>query len=226
MSLIFEERLSASPYIELVTQGYTTHADSVIRPSESHWHMVFVQVNGITYPIIAGALPTSGIATWGEGAEILWIKFKIGTYMPHLPPKMTFNKETRLPNATGQNFWLNSDEWQIPSYENVETFVDWMVQDELLIYDPVVQAALDDNLPPMSPRTVRHRFLQTTGLTRSHIRQAQRAQQAARLLECGTPILDVVFELGYTDQPHLTKSLKRFIGKTPGQQFVRACQPG
>jgi Transcriptional regulator containing an amidase domain and an AraC-type DNA-binding HTH domain len=30
-------------------------------------------------------------------------------------------------------------------------------------------------------------------------------------------ILDVVYEAGYYDQPHLTRSLKYFIGQTPAQ---------
>jgi AraC-like DNA-binding protein len=31
------------------------------------------------------------------------------------------------------------------------------------------------------------------------------------------PILDVVFAEGYFDQAHLTRSLKRLVGQTPGQ---------
>jgi methylphosphotriester-DNA--protein-cysteine methyltransferase len=84
---------------------------------------------------------------------------------------------------------------------------------------------LQDQVPDAASRTVRHRFLQATGLTQNHIRQFRRAQQAAALLEQGVSILDVVDTLGYFDQPHLTKALKRFTGKTPAQQLVRWCQP-
>ena len=38
--------------------------------------------------------------------------------------------------------------------------------------------------------------------------------------------LDTVFELGYSDQPHLTKSLKRYLGQTPGQLARAAQTPG
>jgi methylphosphotriester-DNA--protein-cysteine methyltransferase len=37
------------------------------------------------------------------------------------------------------------------------------------------------------------------------------------LLAQGTPIMDVVFQAGYYDHPHLTHSLKRFLNQTPVQ---------
>jgi methylphosphotriester-DNA--protein-cysteine methyltransferase len=71
---------------------------------------------------------------------------------------------------------------------------------------------------------VRHRFLQATGLTQGHIRQVERAKRAAELLRQGSSISDTVYEAGYFDQPHLTRSLKRWIGSTPAQ-LVHECEP-
>lgn len=217
MSMISEERLSDSPYIEMVMRGWTVSPGSSIRPAETCWHMVFVRLSGNLLPLVVGPLTTAGTASWGEGAEILWIKFKVGTWMPRFPTRNLLDKETRLPEAGSKTFWLNGSAWQIPGYENVETFVDWLVRDDMLVHDPVVNAALQDQLPAISPRTVRHRFLQTTGLTQSRIRQVGRAQQAAARLRQGYSILDTVYELGYFDQPHLTRSLKQFVGHTPAQ---------
>jgi methylphosphotriester-DNA--protein-cysteine methyltransferase len=72
---------------------------------------------------------------------------------------------------------------------------------------------------------VRHRFLQATGLSQNHIRQYERAQQAAALLQQGKSILDTAYDLGYYDQPHLTRSLKQFFGYTPAQ-IGRVSQAG
>jgi hypothetical protein len=224
MTIVFEERLSDSPYIENVTHGWTVDKASTIRPAENHWHMVLRKFNGETHLLVVGALPTSGIVSYGEGAELLWIKFKLGTWLSHLPVKEFVDTEIPLPNASSQSFWLQGAAWQFPDHNNVETFVDRLVRQELLVRDPVINAALEDELPDMSPRTVRHRFLRTTGLSQNHIRQMQRAQQAAALLRQGKSILDTVFETGYFDQPHLTKSLKQFIGYTPAQ-LVGMSQP-
>jgi AraC-like DNA-binding protein len=225
MSMIVEERLSDSPYVEAIMHGRTTGDGSTIRPAESRWHMVFVRHTGQVHPLVVGALTTAGVARWGEGAEILWIRFRLGSFFPHLPVRSFLNTETSLPGAASQSFWLNGSAWQFPDFENADTFVDRLVRQDVLVCDPVVNAALQDQLQPqaLASRTVRHRFLRSTGLTQRYIRQMSRAQQAAALLEQGVSILDVVYQLGYFDQPHLTRSLKRFVGKTPAQ-IVRLSQ--
>ena len=217
MSFVTEERPSDSPYIETITRGRTVSTGSTIRPAECHWHMVFTRQNGHFYPFMVGPWTTSGVVAFTADAEILWVKFKLGTFMPHLPVRNILNAEMILPEATGNSFWLESSAWQFPDYDNVETFVDRLVRQEMLVCDPVVETALQDRAPEMPARTVRQHFLRATGMSHSHIRQIERAQRAALLLEHGIPILDTVFELGYFDQPHLTRSLKQFIGYTPAQ---------
>ncbi|MEQ9031740.1 MAG: helix-turn-helix domain-containing protein [Aggregatilineales bacterium] len=219
MTIVFEERLSDSPYVESITHGWTVSDGAPTRPAEISWHMVFSKHNGRIHPIVVGPLTSSGEVTYGAGAEILWIKFKLGTFMPHLPTRKMLNSETMLPDARSDAFWLNGSAWQIPDFENVDTFINRLVRDDILVCDPVVSAALQDHPQALSPRTLRHRFLNSTGLTQSHIRQFERAKHAAELLANGTPILDVVYEAGYYDQPHLTRSLKHFMGYTPAQQL-------
>jgi methylphosphotriester-DNA--protein-cysteine methyltransferase len=54
-------------------------------------------------------------------------------------------------------------------------------------------------------------------LTHGTFAQIERAQQAVNLLERGLSIADAVYQAGYADQPHLTRSLRRFMGQTPAQ---------
>jgi methylphosphotriester-DNA--protein-cysteine methyltransferase len=56
------------------------------------------------------------------------------------------------------------------------------------------------------------------------IQQIERARRAKALLEQGVSIPDIVFASGYFDHAHLTNSLKRFLGQTPGQ-IARVRQP-
>jgi AraC-like DNA-binding protein len=224
MSIIYEERSSDSPYVETITHGRTVSDGSTIRPAEIHWHMVFVRHHGHAQLLVVGPWTAAGIASWAEGAEILWIKLKLGTFMPHMPTRKLLDMETILPEAASQSFWLKGSAWQFPDCDDVETFVDRLARDDVLVRDPVVSAALQDQLPEMPSRTVRHRFVQATGLTQSHIQQMKRAQHAEALLRQGVSILDTVFEAGYFDQPHLTRSLKQFIGYTPAQ-ISRMSQP-
>src|SRR5581483_5649799 len=129
MSLVYEERSSDSPFIETVTRGFTVCDGSTVRPAESHWHMVFVKHSGIQQLLVVGPLTASGIASWGKDAEILWVKFKLGTFMPHLPTRRFVNAEIALPGATSQSFWLRGSAWQIPDFENVEPFVKRLAHD-------------------------------------------------------------------------------------------------
>lgn len=221
MSLVSEARLSDSHLVESITRGRTLSEGSTIRPAESSWHIVVVKVNGVVMPLVVGPLMTSGIVSWGEGGEILWIKFKLGVHMPRLPFKNYMGLELPLPDASSKSFWLNGSAWEFPDFENADTFVDRLARDGALEFDPLVNAALRDQLPAIPSRTVRHRFLHSTGLTQTHIRQMHRAQGAAALLERGVSILDTIVETGYFDQPHLTRSLKRFVGHTPAE-IVRA----
>ena len=215
MSIIFQKRHSDSPLIASVTHGHTARDGSSLRPAVNDWHMVFVQHRGSLRPLIVGPKTTAGFASWEEGAEILWIGFQPGTFMPHLPFRALLDEEVALPEASSRRFWLNGTAWQVPDFDHVETFVCRLERAGLLVQDPLVRAALTEGIQDIPERTVRHRFAQATGLTQGHIRQVERAQHAAQLLERGVPIADVVFQTGYSDQPHLTRSLRQFVGHTP-----------
>ncbi|HEX7736086.1 MAG TPA: helix-turn-helix domain-containing protein [Ktedonobacteraceae bacterium] len=219
MSIIFEERASESSFVETVMCGYTVGQGFSIRPAESHWHMVLRKLDGKVDLLVVGPWTRSGQISYTDGAELLWIKLKLGTFMPHLPTRSILDRETVMPDAAGQSFWLGGSTWQFPDYENADTFVNRLAREQVLASDPMVNAVLQNQLlePELASRTVRHRFLRATGITQSHIRQLERAQLAANLLRQGMPILDTVYEAGYFDQPHLTRSLKQWIGHTPAQ---------
>jgi AraC-like DNA-binding protein len=217
VSLLYEEREVPSPYIATILQGHTTEDGSTIRPAEHHWHLVLVRHMGQVRAIVTGPWTTAGVTHWERDAEILWIKFKPGTFMPHLPFGALLNRETTLPLASSRAFWLNGSVWQIPDFDYADTFVERLVRAELLVRDPLVETTLQGQVQDVAPRTVRHRFLQATGLNQTFIQQLERAQRAEALLRQNASIADTVYKAGYFDQAHLTKALKNFIGYTPAQ---------
>ncbi len=157
--------------------------------------------------------------------EWLGIRFKVGTFMPNLPARNLLDRnDVTLPEATSKSFWLNGSAWQYPDFENAETFVNRLARDGLLVREPVVEAALQGQLKDLSLRSVQRRFLQAIGVTHSYIHQIERARYATILLKQGVSILDTLHEAGYYDQPHLTRSLKHFIGQTPAQ-IIRPSRP-
>lgn len=217
MTILSEERPSDSPYVESVTRGWTLSEGSTIRPAEIHWHMVFVEHPQGVHSFIVGPHTAAGMAMWGKDAQILWIKFKLGAFLPHLSARDICDAQQALEVEAGRRFWFRGAARQFPDFETVETFIDRLVREGDLAYDPAVRAALEGETPDLSPRTLRGRFLRATGQTHNHIRQFERAQRAAALLRQGVPILETVFAAGYFDQPHLTRSLRQFLGYTPAQ---------
>jgi len=217
MGFIYEQRASDSPYVETITYGRTASDGCVIRPAEIHWHMVLVKHNDDRLALVVGPWSSAGVVSFTAGAELVWIKFRLGTFMPHRPTKDFRDRETVLPAPTPTTFWLSGSAWQFPDFENADTFVDRLAHKGVLVRDPLVAAAVQDEAREVPSRTLRHRFVRATGVTQSHIRQWERAQQAAALLRQGVSIADSMFEAGYYDQPHLTRSLKQFVGHTPAQ---------
>ena len=53
-------------------------------------------------------------------------------------------------------------------------------------------------------------------MSHAALRQIERARLATLMLRDGMSPVDVAVEAGYFDQAHLTRSLRRLIGLTPG----------
>lgn len=218
MKFDFQGRPSDSPLVERVWRTQSDQAGSFLSHAASHWEMVVVTYNGETNLTLRGPATKAALADCPANAEFLGITFKLGTFIPHLPTSHRLDgNDVILPEASRKSFWLNSSTWQLPSYDNADTFVGRLMREGLLVHDPVVDAVLQGQPPALTLRSIQYRFLQATGLTHSVVRQIERAQHAAELLRQGVSILDTVHASGYFDQPHLTRSLKRFLGQTPAQ---------
>lgn len=217
MESIMEGRKSDSAYIDTVWRGITGSDYRAVCPADEHWNLFFSRYKGETRIAVEGPLTQAKHKSHPEGVEFLVIRFKLGAFLPNIPITSLLDGDAILPGASNHSFWLDSMTWALPSFENAETFVASMVRTGLLISEPVIAIALTQGEEHYSTRTVRRRFLKATGLTPMSIRQIERARRAATLLQNGVPILDAVYEAGYSDQPHMTRSLRRFTGQTPAQ---------
>jgi helix-turn-helix protein len=222
MFLIFDDRPSDSPFIERVWRCHSERAGSFLSIAASHWEMVVTRHKDKTTLTVRG--PETKAATLDCPAEGEWvgIRFKLGTFMPQLPAgNLMDRRDVTLPEATYHSFWLNGSAWDYPDFENVETFVKRLVHDGLIAVDRAVDAALRGQWQKVTIRSAQRHFLQATGMTQNTIRQIERARHATNLLKQDVSILDTVHQAGYFDQAHLTRSLKYFIGETPGR-IIRA----
>lgn len=219
MTFLYEDRSSESALVETIWHAQSERAGSFISIAATHWEMVVTRDSGkLSFTVRGPETQATPLHYRSIGTEWLGIRFKLGTFMPDLPPgKLLDRRDTKLPEATSTSFWLQGAAWEFPSFENADTFVERLVREGLLVCDPVVNAVLQGQPQALSPRSIQYRFLQATGLTHRTIEQIERARHAMTRLQQGASILDTVYQAGYFDQPHLTRALKRFTGQTPAQ---------
>lgn len=222
MGLEIESRPSDSPYIARVWRSSSSEVSQMTSVAAAHWDLVFWQHRGRVRVSVQGPESKASRAPVPEDATFFGIVFALGTSLAHLPVSRLVDSAAEIPDATRRSFSLNGFAWRLPDYDNAEDFVRRMAREGVLVRDPVVTAALGESRPEVSQRTLQRRFVAATGLTRGAIRQIARARQAAMLITDGLPAHDVVDQLGYFDQPHLARSLTRYIGRTATQLRDRA----
>lgn len=213
----FETRLLDSPFVERIWRNHSEPGGSFISMAMGHWGMVVSKLNGQMTLTVRGPETRATPAYCPPGAEHFGVYFKLGTFMPYLPVSQLRDGAITLPESAGRSFWLNGISWQYPDYENMDVFVDRLARRGLLVREPVVNTALRGEAIELSLRSRQRRFLRATGLTQGAVSQIDRARHATALLKNGVSILDTVYQAGYADQPHLTRSLKYYIGQTPAQ---------
>ena len=217
MKFDFDYRSSDSSLVDFVWHTRSVGGGSFISAASSNIEMVFTRQRDGMHVTVRGPETKASPAPVPDDAEFLGITFKLGTFMPTLPTSELIDGGIHLPHASNQSFWLHGSAWQFPDFENVDTFVNRLVRQGLLAREPVVEAVLQGQLTDLSARSVQRRFVRVTGLTHGTLYQIERARRAMLLLQKGVPILDTVEQIGYYDQPHLTRSLKYYIGQTPAQ---------
>ena len=214
----FEDRVSDHPFVEKVWRCHSDRADKFLSVAANSFEMALTRLAGRTFLTLRGPETCATLMDCPAEGEWVCIRFKPGTFMPgFLPGGLRDHHDVTLPPATGRSFWLNGSALDYPSFDNAETFVKRLVQSGIVTRDPIVEGTLLRSPRNLSLRSAQRHFLQSTGVTYATFRQIERARYATILLREGVSILDVVSRLGYFDQAHLTRSLKRFIGETPAK---------
>ncbi|HEU4780952.1 MAG TPA: AraC family transcriptional regulator [Steroidobacteraceae bacterium] len=211
------DRPSSSPFIERVWSCHSTSGGPFLAIASTHWELVVTRLAGLTTVTLHGPETKPREVYCPPDGEWFAIRFKAGTFMPHLPVHRLINgQDVNLPPAFRGRFRLDHSAWEIPDFDNAEVFVNRLVHRGLLTRDAAVAAALDGHTNALHTRTAQRHFLYATGMSHTALKQIERARLATQLLREGRPPADVAHEAGYFDQAHLTRSLRKLIGLTPG----------
>src|SRR5690606_9291788 len=117
------------------SQGGGTFTSAAIGTMEM---VVTMQQGKVTFTV-RGPETKASIAQIPEDAEFIGIIFKPGTFMLDLPATELVDGGIHLPEACSRSFWLHGSAWEMPDYDNADTFVDRLVRQGLMAREPIVE---------------------------------------------------------------------------------------
>jgi hypothetical protein len=218
MFMAFEDRLSDSPFVERVWRCHSHNGGGAFYSmAEGNLELVVTRLPNWVFVTLRGPVTKASRVECPPNGEWLAIRFRPGTFLPQIPTALLLNHSDLNCPTRGDRFWFAGRTWEIPSFENAETFVGHLARLGIIARDGAVSAVVSGDPQPLTVRSVQRHFLRTIGMTHGQFRQIERARQAADLLRDGWSILEVVDSVGYFDQAHLTRSLRHLIGLTPAK---------
>jgi hypothetical protein len=208
---------SRSALVEHTWQARSEPEPAFISVAAAHWEMVVTRQGSEGRLTVRGPETKATMVPIPQGAEWFGIIFSLGTFMPGLPPGRLVDRAVTLREVTSTSFRLGGRTWPLPGPDTADAFVGGLAGAGLLVHDPIVEAAIDGDVEGWSTRSIERRVARATGLSRGAIARIRRAERAVELLRRGVPAPDAARRAGYADQPHLTRSLRRYVGQTPAR---------
>jgi AraC-like DNA-binding protein len=213
-----ENRIEPSEFVERIWRTRGVPDKAMMSVAVPHWQIVVVKHSRRPASVfVRGPETKASVVEIPQAAEFIGIEFKLGAFMPALAVETLVDVGRELDAVSETMINLAGSNLEIPSFENADCFVKRLVRDGALVRDPVVEQILLHKPVAITERSVQRRFLRATGLSYGTVRQVERAERTVALLTGGTSIHDAVEIAGYSDQAHMTRSLRRFLGKTPGK---------
>jgi len=217
MSFTYEEKRINSLYIDKIWHTYTTSDGIYTAGLDGNWDIIISKTAGSINVTINGIGKRAFQVIYKEGVESVGIALKPGVFVRDIKGKDIVNKQQSFLKHGTNYVKIGENLFKIPDFASAEAFVDELLQKGVLLTNTIISSFNEGNTKGISDRSLRRHVAQRTGLSPYFFHQIQRAQHATQLLQKGVPIIQAAFDAGYTDQAHMTKALKLFIGRTPGQ---------
>jgi AraC-like DNA-binding protein len=208
-------RSSSHPWIDTVWQTVCL-SDGIYKATpDGSWDLILsVGPEGQTMVFLTGQATEPVDAPYVSGEHSVVISFAAHVFL-------TQDKEVRTGPAIrflpvqGGSFVLDGVELPLPNFLNAEQLTDMMVEANLLQSDDLVAKAFTSKPKAASKRSTQQHFKRTTGITQKDFQLIRRAQDAVRRLKAGDKPASIAADLGYADQPHMIKSIKKIMGQLP-----------
>lgn len=222
MSFTYEEKKPQSPLVDVMWRTADTTDGTYQAAADGCWDMIFTTLaSGEIIVRLSGPSTTTTPVHYKKGNRNIGMRLKQGVYLTHIPVTDAVDTTEVLPMVSDHSFLLGGHVLDVPTYETFDAFVARLEMRGLLGQDPLVKAVLEDLRYGASQRSIQRRFGRAVGMTPTYVAQIERAWKAVELLQSGKPITEIVHELGYADQAHMNRNVKRVTGYTPRQNARR-----
>lgn len=216
MTQIHTSRTSTHPLIDRVWETKNIEDGVYLATPDGAWDLiVMIQADGSKSMAIAGQATKSVHVPYQAGSGGVVVSFAPNAYLPHTPGEKLLDAMEFLPNTDEGHFEYQGHTFAFPTFENAEEIVNEMIIKGLIASDELIRSLRDGTPRAASTRAFQRHFLKATGLTQKQFQQIKRAQEAVTLLKEGKRPIEVAADAGYSDQPHLAKSLKKIMESKP-----------
>ncbi|MBZ9761448.1 helix-turn-helix transcriptional regulator [Mesorhizobium sp. CA8] len=208
-------RSSPHPWIDRVWQTVCLE-DGIYRSTpDGSWDLILsVSPDGRPTVFLSGQATEPVDVPYLAGEHSVVISFAAHVHLTK-DEEIRTGAAIRLLPVEGGVFLLDGVELPLPSFGNAEQLTERMVEANLLQSDDLVAKAFTPKPKAASRRSVQQHFKKTTGITQKDFQLIRRAQEAVRRLKRGENSAAVAADLGYSDQPHMIKSIKKIMGHLP-----------
>jgi hypothetical protein len=215
LTQIFNSRSSPLEAIDTVWTAHATDDGIYNATPDGSWDLIHIEKPGGEHLVfLTGqqSQPASVPYQAGEVAVVISFAAQFFLQSGPLPPDGAVIEFLHL---EADRFRLAGLDLPLPTFENAEGIAAELLSAGVLRMDPVVTGGLGIMDYAASERSLQRHFRNVTGLSQKDFEQIRRAQEAVRLLQTGGRPADVAIAVGYTDQAHMTKSIKRIMGRLP-----------
>ncbi|MEV1206465.1 helix-turn-helix domain-containing protein [Microbispora rosea] len=218
MALRFEHR-DTEIDVSIVDRVWRTRSgadDTMTSAARTCWQLILSRTQECLLASLRGPETRATTAPVPPYTEFLGVRFTLGAVLRPHPAVSIINGYVPFPVTDSGRVVIGGEDWEAPTYENVECFIRRLLDAGLLVRSRLRDEEHVAGHAKAGPtlRTLQRRYRAVTGLSQTAVTQIDRANAAATMLRDGHDWRAVVEALGYFDQAHLARSLRRYVGRT------------
>jgi hypothetical protein len=190
--------------------------DTMTSAARTCCQLILTRIQGHLLVSLRGPETRATTAPVPPNAEFLGIRLALGTVLQPHPAASIVDGHVPFPVTDSGRVVIGGEDWEAPTYENAEQFVRRLRDAGLLVRSRLKAEEHFAGHPGSrrSKRTLQRRYRAITGLSQTAVTQIDRVNAAATMLREGLDWRTVVEMLGYFDQAHLARALRRYLGTT------------